>query len=87
MGSTITPFRFARKVSKVNTTKCNIYQEQFHRHFNSNGHNEMEDWKINIIDRAENVLEIRHRESYWRRRLDTFIHNGLNEHFVSIPLL
>ena len=39
----------------------NIYQEQFHHHFNSDGHNEMEDYKINIIDRAENVLELRHR--------------------------
>ena len=43
VGSTITPFRFARKLSKVNTKKCNIYQEQFHRQFNSDGHNEMED--------------------------------------------
>ena len=28
------------------------------------GHNEMEDWKITIIDRAENVLELRRSESY-----------------------
>ena len=44
----------------------------------------MENWKITIIDRAENVLELRHRESYWQYRLDIFIPNGLNEHFVSI---
>ena len=63
MGSTIIPFysRFntykigARKVLKGYPKKFTVFQEQFHRHFNSEGHNGMEDWKI--IDRAENVLE------------------------------
>ena len=67
MGSSITPFRNrfnnfkggATKVSKVYLKKCNVYQEQFHSHFN----NGMEDWKITIIDRAENVLGLRRRES------------------------
>ena len=49
--------------------------------------NEMEDCKITIIDRAENVLELRRRQSYWQHRLDTFIPNGLNERFVGIPIL
>ena len=73
--STITLFRRrfnnyksgARKVSKFYPKKCNIYQEQFHRHFNSEGPNGMDDWKITIIDRFENVLELRIRESYWQR--------------------
>ena len=47
----------------------------------------MEDWKITIIDRAENVLELRRRESYWQYRLDTFIPNGSNERSVGIPML
>ena len=91
VGSTITPFRSrfknyksgARKVSKVYPKKCNVYQEQFHRHFNCEGHNGIEDWKI--INRAENVLELRRRESYWQHRLDTFIPNGLNERFCRYP--
>ena len=87
MGSTSRPFRSTRKVSKVNPKKCNVYQEQFHRHFNSDRHNGMEDLKITIIDRAENVLELRRREGYWQNRLDTCIPNGLNEHFVGIPML
>ena len=74
-------------ISKVYPNKCNVYQEQFHRHFNSEGHNWMEDWKITIIDRAENVLELRCRESYWQHRFDTFIPNGLNESFVGIATL
>ena len=49
--------------------------------------NGMEDCKITIIDRAENVLELRRRQSYWQHRLDTFIPNGLNERFVGIPIL
>ena len=72
VGSTITPFlsRFndyksgARKFSKFHPKKCNVHQEQFHRHFNSEGHYGMEDWKITIIDRAEDLLELRRRESY-----------------------
>ena len=48
-GSPIAPFRSrsnnyksgARKVSKVYPKKCNAYQEQFHRHFNSARHNGM----------------------------------------------
>ena len=63
MGSTITPFliRFnnyksgARKVSKVYSKKCNVYQEQFHRLFNTEGNNGMEDLKITIKE-AEDQL-------------------------------
>ena len=74
-------------MSKVYPKKCNVYQEQFHRHFNSEGHSGMQDWKITIIDRAENVLELRRTESYWQHRLDTFILDGLNESFFGILML
>ena len=95
MGSTITSFRSrfnnyksgARKVPKVYPNKCNVYQEQFHRHFNSEGRNGMKDWKITSIEWAENVLVLRRRESYWQHRLDTCIPNGLNERFDGIPML
>ena len=61
VGSTTMLFRSARKVSKVNPKKCNVYQEQFHRHFNSSGHNGIEDSKITIIGRVKIVLELSHR--------------------------
>ena len=72
VGSTITLFRSnfnnyksgARKVLKIYAKKCNVYQEQFHRHFNSEGHNGIEDWKITIIDRTEIILDFRRKESY-----------------------
>ena len=87
MGSTIALFRSCfnncktgtRKVSKVYPKKCNVYQEQFQRHFNSEGQNVMEGWEITIIDRAKNVLDLRRRESYWQHRL--------NESFVGIHML
>ena len=64
MGSTITPFSSCinnyksgdRNESKVYPKKPNVYQQQFHRHFNSEGHNGMEDRKIIIIYRTESVL-------------------------------
>ena len=65
-------------------------------YINSGGHNKMEDWKITIIDRTENVLELRRRESYWQHSLTfiytylytvyTFIPNRLNECFVDVPM-
>ena len=62
-----------------------VYQEEFHRHFYSEGHNGMEAWKVTIIDRADNGVELMRRESYWQHRLDTFVSNRLNEPFVDIP--
>ena len=74
-------------MSKFFLIKHNVYQEQFCRHFNSEGRNGMEGWKITVIDRAENVLELRRRESYLKHGLDTFVLNGLNQRFVGIPIL
>ena len=63
----------ARKVSKVYPKNFNVYLELFHRHLNSKGHNGMNDWKIKIINRVENVLELRSGESCWQHRLGKFI--------------
>ena len=46
-------------MSKVYSNKCNVYQEQFRPHFNSEVQNGMEARKITITDTAENVLELR----------------------------
>ena len=46
----------------------------------------MEDWRAFIV-KAENVLQLRHRESYCQHRLDMFIPNESNERFVGIPML
>ena len=75
------------KCQKFMPKKCNVYQKQFHCHFNSEGRNEKEDWKITIIDSSENVLELWHRERYWQHRLNSFSSNELNECFVDILML
>ena len=68
VGSTMTTFRTSfnncyksgtKIVSKVYSNKCNVYQEQFRPHFNSDVQNGMEARKITITDTAENVLELR----------------------------
>ena len=76
-----------KKVLQIHPNKCNVYEEQFHHHVNFEGHNGMEEWKISIIERTENVLKPRQRDSYWQYRFDTFISNGLNERFADISML
>jgi len=61
-----------------------INQEQFHQHFLQPDHNGMDDWKVTIIDKAENEIELRGRESFWQHKLKTFHPHGLNERFVPI---
>ena len=43
--------------------------------------------KTATTDRAENILELKRKESYWQHMFSTFIPNGLNERFVGIPTL
>ena len=74
-------------MSKVYPRKCNFYQKQFDRHFNSEGHNEIEDSKIAIIDRVEDVSELRCTVSYCQHRFDNFIFNWLSERSVGVPKL
>ena len=76
-----------KKVLQIHPNKCNVYEEQFHHHVNFEGHNGMEEWKISIIERTENVLKPRQRDSYWQHRFDTFISNGLNERLADISML
>ena len=59
-------------ITKVGLEKCQKFipinimsiKNNFIVNLTLEGHNEMEDWKITIIDRAENVLELRRSESY-----------------------
>ena len=63
------------KAGLKSVKKCNFYLEQFNRHFTA------------TTDRAENILELKRKESYWQHMFSTFIPNGLNERFVGIPTL
>ena len=60
-----------------------VKQESFHAHFESFEHQGENDWDIKIIDQAENVVDLRKRESFWQHQLDTFKPNGLNDREVA----
>ena len=89
IASTETPFRARfnnyqsaqRNFEKVKKVK----QESFHVHFSEEGHYGEKDWVITLIDSAENVEELRKKESFWQHELNTFQPLGLNER--EVPLL
>ena len=92
VGSTITKFRYRfnnyksvfRRVSKSFPEYCRVNQEHFHRHFNQSDHNGMDDWKVTLIDKADNEVDLRKRESFWQYKLNTFLPHGLNERNVAL---
>ena len=45
-------------------------------------HNGMGDWRVTLIDRADNRKELRRLESFWQYKLNTFFPHGLNERNV-----
>ena len=57
----------------------NVNQEHFHQHFKLHEHNGMDDWRITLIDRADNRKGLRRRESFWQYKLNTFFPQRLNE--------
>ena len=42
----------------------------------------MDDWRVALIDRADNRKELRRRESFWQYKLNIFFPHGLNERNV-----
>ena len=54
-------------------------QEPFYAHLAEGVHQGEIDWEVRLIDDAKSVEDLKWRESYWRRELDTFHLNGLNE--------
>ena len=42
----------------------------------------MDDWRINLTDRADNRKELRSQESFWQYKLNTLFPHGLNERNV-----
>ena len=72
-GSTMTKFcaraknyksmhRNFQKEQLLSNQACN--QKRFHEHYLQNDHNEICDWEITIIDHAERVQSLRHKELY-----------------------
>ena len=73
IGSNITDFcyRFNNyksafwKISKL-VKAPNVNQLHFHQHFKLPEHNGVDDWRVALIDRADNRKELRRWESFWQ---------------------
>ena len=89
IGSTKTPFRARfnnyRSAQRNFEKGKKVKQESFHVHFSEEGHYGEKDWVITLTDSAENVEELRKKESFWQHELNTFQPLGLNER--EVPLL
>ena len=89
IGSNGTDFRYRfsnyksalRTISK-SVKPPNVNQLHFHQHFKLAEHNAMDEWRVTLIDRADNRKELRRRESFWQYKLNTFFLHGLNERNV-----
>ena len=71
VGSNKNDFRYRfnnytfRKVSKPGKPP-KVNQELFHLHFKLLEQNVTDDWRVNLINRADNRKEVRRRESFWQ---------------------
>ena len=57
-------------------------QQQFHEHFDLQGHSGWSDFEFILIDQGISENDARKREMFWQYKLDTFIPNGLNDREV-----
>ena len=90
IGSTETPFRIRfnnYRSSQRNFEKGKkVIQESFHSHFTDECHCGENDWSVTLIDQAENLDDVRRKESFWQHELDTFEPRGLNEREVTLNI-
>ena len=61
-----------------------VLQESFHSHFTEDCHCGEDDWNVTLIDQANNLEEVRRKESFWQHELNTFEPHGLNEREVTL---
>ena len=95
IGSTSTKFQFRfnnyksqfnayqRQLEAENHSVKVIPQAHLFSHFLQEGHNGMDDWEFQLIDKSHNLKQVRERESFWQFKLDTFLPKGLNDRTVN----
>ena len=94
VGSNIPDFRIRfnnynsafRRVSKSGKPR-KVNQEHFHQHLKLFQHNGMDDWRVTLIDIADNRKELRRRENFCQYKLNTFFPHGLNYIILLLLLL
>ena len=80
-------FRSFIKQKETGMAGYNIPQAGLFQHFLEPNHHGMNDWCFQLIDKCDNELKVRERESFWQFKLNTFLPLGLNERtvFVDVP--
>ena len=84
VGSTKTQFRFDNHETDIRRhgNLGHVQRDQddlIFKHFRGEGHHELEDTQIQLIDRVSNEEELRDREGKWAYRLITLSPYCLNE--------
>ena len=59
-----------------------INRELFRQDFKLPKHFRMDDWRVTLINRADNRKELRIRESFWQYKINKFFPHGLKERNV-----
>ena len=54
----------------------------FYQHFKLFEHNDMDDWRISLIDIAGNRNELKIWDSFWQYKLNIFFPHGLKKRNV-----
>ena len=94
VGSTKTRFRYSINNSKsihrkfrkkyfekdlaIVINKSELKQKLFHEHCCSEGHQEIENWSVTLIDQAEDLDSLWKKNLYWINTLNTWVPNSLN---------
>ena len=86
VGSTSTKFRmrFNNHKSRVTTHPKKVAKKReeddfIYKHFNSDGHQGLDDLSVQLIDRVNRPEELLNKEGEWAYKLKTIWPNGLNE--------
>ena len=70
--------KYVEKELVIIIKKSELKQQLFYKHYCSEGHNEIENLSLTLIDQVEHLDSLRKKELYWINMLNTWVPNGLN---------
>ena len=65
-------------VNKKAVPKQVLKQKYFHEHYYSDRYNDIKDWVLPLIDRADTLKNLKRKELYWIYKLKASARYGLN---------
>ena len=60
--------KYVEKDQAIIIKKSELKQKLFHKHYCSEGHQGIENWKVTLIDQVEDLDSPRKKELYWINR-------------------